>query len=192
MQARIAVLKRDLAGMEKEVSMAETVVSPYDGEVLELKVYAGSTVGAGQPILSIQPERDSLELLTYVPAVQAKGIKYAMEVQVSPSTVKREEYGYMKGKVVYVANYPATAAAVMRNFQNESLVGSLTNSGPVTELRVVLDTDPQTISNFRWSTPAGPPVTISSGTICSVQIVTRRQRPISMVFPYIKEKLGLS
>lgn len=98
----------------------------------------------------------------------------------------------MRGKVVYVANYPATPAAIMRNFQNESLVTSLTNGGPVTEVRVELIPDPKTPSGFAWSSPLGPPITVSSGTICTAAVVTREQRPVSLVFPIIKEKLGLS
>ena len=50
----------------------------------------------------------------------------------------------MRGKVVFVAEYPATAAAVMRNIQNEQLVQTLTGQGPVTEVRVALERDART------------------------------------------------
>jgi len=192
MKLRVSTLERSLAGIEKELSMAQNVVSPYAGEVLELKVYPGSTVVEGQPIVSIQPDRQNLELLAYVPAAQAKDVKTGMEVQVAPSSVKREEYGFMTGRVTFVADYPATSAALMRNFQNELLVSALSSSGPVTELRVVLDPDESTPSGFRWSSSRGPLITISSGTICNVQIVTHRQKPITLVLPYVKEKLGLN
>jgi HlyD family secretion protein len=192
MKSHVSALGRTLAAMEKDLSMAENVVSPYAGEILELKVYPGSAVVEGQPILSIQPDQQNLELLAYVPSAQAKDANIGMEVQVSPSTAKREEFGFMKGKVVYVADYPATPAALMSNFQNELLVSALSNSGPVTELRVALDVDPSTPSRFRWSSSRGPRIVISSGTICDVQIVTHRQKPITLVFPYVKKKLGLS
>ena len=191
MQSRISAIERELAGMEKQLDMAEKVVSPYSGEVLELKVDAGGTVVEGQPILSIQPDIHNLELLAYFPSLQAKEIKNEMEVQVSPSTIKREEFGFMKGRVTYVSDYPATSAAMMRNFQNETLVASLTQGGPVTEIRVDLELDRRTPSGFRWSTSKGPLVTISAGTICTVEIVTRRQKPVNLVLPYTKQKFGL-
>ncbi len=191
MQARISNLDRDVAGMEQEVNLAENVVSPYGGEVLEVKVDAGGAVAAGQPILSIQPDAHNLELLAYLPSAQAKDVKNGMEVQVSPATIKREEFGFMKGKVVYVSDYPVTSAALMRNFQNEMLVTALTANGPVTEIRVVLEVDPSVSSGFHWSTPKGAPVVISSGTICNIDIVTRRQKPATLALPYAKEKLGL-
>jgi len=191
LRARVAGIQRDLAGMQKELSMSENVVSPYDGEVLEVKVSPGSAVSTGQPIISIQPDAQNLELIAYLPSLQAKNTKPGMEVQISPSTMKREEFGFMKGKVVYVSGYPATPASLMRNFQNESLVTALTLSGPVTEIRVLLERDPQTPSGFKWSTSRGPQLTVSSGTMCTVQIVTQYQKPISLVLPFVKEKLGL-
>jgi HlyD family secretion protein len=192
MQARISNLDRDLAGMEQELNLAENVVSPYGGEVLELKVDAGGAVAAGQPILSIQLNAHNFELLAYLPSAQAKDVKNGMEVQVSPATIKREEFGFMKGKVVYVSDYPVTSAALMSNFQNEMLVTALTGNGPVTEIRVALEVDPSLSSGFQWSTPKGAPVVISSGTLCNIDIVTRRQKPATLALPYAREKLGLS
>jgi HlyD family secretion protein len=192
-QSLTSGMERYMAVMEKELNMAENVVSPYGGEVLELKIYAGVAVVSGQPILSIQPSAQQyLEVLAYLPSAQAKDVKSGMEVQISPATIKREEFGFMKGKVVYVSDYPATPAALMRNFQNETLVTALSGTGPVTEIRVALDIDANSPSGFRWSTPKGAPVAISGGTICTIDIVTRRQKPATLVVPYVKERLGLS
>ena len=188
---RVSNLQREVSAGEKELSLAENVISPYGGEALELKVDQGSTVTLGEPIISIQPDVRNLELLAYFPSSQAKDMKTGMEVRVSPSTIKREEYGFMKGLVVYVADYPATPEALMHNFENESLVKSLSNVGPVTEIRVALVIDPSTPTGFQWSTSRGPNVVLSSGTMCSTQVVTRRQRPISLVFPFVKDKLGV-
>ncbi|HET7871075.1 MAG TPA: NHLP bacteriocin system secretion protein [Terriglobales bacterium] len=192
MQARISSLQRELAGAEKELNMAETVVSPYSGEVLEVKAHPGGTVSMGAPIFSIQPDVTNLELVAYLPSSQAKETKVGMEVQISPSLIKREEFGFMKGEVEYVSNYPATTAALMSNFENESLARVLSGSGPVTEVRVRLRGSSYTPSGFEWSTSKGPDILIRSGTICSLKVVTKRQKPISLMFPYIREKLGMS
>ena len=128
----------------------------------------------------------------YVPSTKAKEIVAGMEAQVSPSTVRREEYGYLRGRVTAVADYPATPAALMRNFQNETLVNSLIGSGPVTELRVTLSEDASTPSGYRWSSPLGPPIRLSSGTISTTRIITRKQRPITLAIPMMKQTLGLS
>jgi HlyD family secretion protein len=191
-KTRISAMERDLDASARELAQAEEVVSPYGGEVLELKVYPGNSVNAAEPILSVQPDVNELELLAYLPTGEAKNAAVGMEVQVSPSSVKREEFGFMKGTVEYVSAYPATHSALMRDFQNESLATSLQSAGPVNEFRVALQHDQKTPSGFKWSTATGAPTPVSSGTICSVQVVVRRQKPIMLLFPYLKEKLGMS
>jgi HlyD family secretion protein len=192
MQSRVTSLERELAGLRKQLEVAANVVSPYSGEVTELRLGPGSAVAAGEPLLTLQPDLDQLDVLVYVPSALAKQIHAGLEAQISPSTVRREEYGYLRGEVTSVADYPATPASLMRNFQNEPLVVSLTSGGPVTELHVRLIADDRTPSGFRWSSPLGPHLKISSGTLVSAQIVTRRQPPISFVIPRAKELLGLS
>lgn len=192
MKARIAELERNLAGLEDQMAIQSSVVSPYDGQVIEMKAVAGSLVTPGTPILSIQPQGNALEVLVYLPSLQAKAVQPGMEAEISPSTVKREEFGFVRGKVVYAGEFPASFDALMRNFQNETLVRSIMAGGPVTELRVTLERDPTSMSGYKWSSSRGPEITISSGTLCTVEVITRRQPPVSLLFPLVKSKLGLS
>lgn len=193
MEQQISGLERDIAVAEKELSLVERVVCPYQGEVVEVKVSAGATVAEGAPILTVQPDGNTiLQAVGYIAAAQVKDCRPGMQVQISPSTVKREEFGYILGTITFVADYPATPAAIMRHFQNESLVTSIVNSGPVTEVGITLDPDAATYSGLHWSSSKGPDVKISSGTICDMDVVTRRQAPIDLVIPLLKEKLGIS
>jgi HlyD family secretion protein len=187
----ISSRERQIAAATGDLSLQESVVSPYAGDVVEIKVVAGGPVADGTPILTIQPDSGDLEVVTYVSALQAKDIRVGMDARVSPSTVKREEYGYMRGKVAAVANYPSTAAAIMRHFQNEQLVQTLTSAGPVTEVRIVLDRDAATVSGFRWSSSSGPPIRISAGTIATADIVTETRAPITLVVPILRRTVGL-
>src|SRR5437016_697930 len=127
-ELRIQDLQRNLNEVRMELDIAENVVSPYSGEVLEIKVSNGATVTAGEPLLSIQPDIQDLQVLVYVPAAQAKNIRTGMEAKISPSTVKPEEFGFIKGKVTYASDFPDTPAELMRNFENEVLVKALTRS----------------------------------------------------------------
>jgi HlyD family secretion protein len=190
-RTRITDLEHNLIEMEKDLELNSSVVSPYAGEVIELKAYPGSTVAAETPVLSIQPENDNLEVLAYVPSLRAKEIRSQMEAQVSPSIFNREEYGFIRGQIVHAADFPSTKAALMRNFENEALVTSLTAGGPVTEITVRMTRDPKTPSGFRWSSSQGPPLRLSGGTLCTLQVVTMRQRPIALLLPFLKSKLGV-
>ncbi len=118
------------------------MISPYTGRVLELKVYRGSAVSDGTPMVSIQPDAGNLEALVYLSAVEAKDVKPGMAAQISPGTVRREDYGFMTGNVAFVADYPATPVAMMSVLGNDPLVQSITAAGPVTEVRIDLDPAP--------------------------------------------------
>ncbi len=191
MQARIADLERTLASLGKDLSSTSDVVSPYSGQVLELKVYRGSAVSEGTAIVSIQPTAGKLEGLVYLSSIQAKDVKPGMEAQISPGTVRREEYGFMLGRVAFVAAYPATPVAMMSVLGNESLTQSITAAGPVTEVH--LDLEPAgTPSGFKWSSRQGPPLQVSSGTLCSAEIVTTHDKPVTLVALAVKKKLGLN
>ena len=189
-QMRVAELDRQIASAKTRLRLAVNVISAYDGEVLEIKVSPGSTVSDAQPIVSLQPRQGTLEVLAYLPALVAKDLRAGYDAEVSPSNVKREEYGFMRGKVDYVADFPSTDSAMMRNFENSTLVRSLSENGPVTEVRAQLQPAANTPSGFAWSTSAGPSIAITSGTLCQVDVVTRRERPISLVFPYLRARLG--
>jgi HlyD family secretion protein len=191
-QLQVQDLERNLNVVEKELEIAQNVVSPYGGEVLEVKVSPGATVAAGDPVLSIQPDVQDLQVLLYLPAAQAKNVKPGMDVEISPSTVKPEEFGFIRGMVTYVSDFPDTPAELMRNFENEALVKSLTNDGPVTEVHVEMQKNPKTPSGYQWSSPRGPSLTLSGGTLCTAEIVTRWQKPITLVLPALRRAFGLT
>lgn len=186
-KARIAAIDRQIGTLKGNLELAQNVISPYEGEVLEVKVSSGSMVAEAQPIVSIQPRVQHLEVLAYVPSQLAKDVSRGMDIEISPSNVKREEYGFIRGHVTSVADYPSTEAAIMRYFENESLMKTVTAAGLVTEIHASLDVDATTASGLQWSTSKGPDFPISSGTICQVDVVTKRERPIVLVFPSFKQ-----
>jgi len=191
-QNRIEDLNRQMRVTVNDLGQSANVVSPNAGRVVEMKVYPGAVVQAGSPIISIEPLVKKLETIAYVSSAQAKEIHPGMVVRISPSGIQREEYGYMLGTVASIADFPATQEAIIRTFENEALARAMLNNGPVTELRVRFLEDPVTQSGYKWSSPKGPPATISSGSVCNIEVVTREEAPVSLVIPYLKKTLGLS
>ncbi|MBP7779223.1 MAG: NHLP bacteriocin system secretion protein [Acidobacteria bacterium] len=192
LQNQVAELEREVGVLEAQLQSASRVVSPYAGQVLEIKVSPGGLVAVGTPIISLQPDVDTLEAVLYVAADRAKDLHAGMDAEILPTTVRREEYGFIRGTVTFVSDYPATEAASMRVFENAPLVQALGARGPVTEVRVRMSTDAATPSGYRWSSPLGAPVTLTGGTLCVGDVVTRRQRPINLVVPELKAALGVS
>jgi HlyD family secretion protein len=189
--ARIAEMDRNISSVQRELASAAEIRSAYTGKVIEVKVYPGVLVGSGEPVVSLEPSAGSIEAIAYVNAVQAKEIRKGMSAELVPSMVKREEFGFVRARVVSVAEFPATRAAMMRTFENDAVVQTLTTSGAVSEVRLALEPDAATPSGFRWSSSRGPSIRLTSGTFCTASIVTREQRPIELVAPFLRKKLGL-
>jgi HlyD family secretion protein len=192
LKEQVLELQARVAESEKELEEMSRVVSPYDGDVIELKAYSGERIETDTPVLSLQSSDNNLEVVAYIPSLRAKEVRTGMDAEISPSIVKREEYGFMRGRVRDVGAFPTTKAALMKNFENENLMSALTGEGPVTEVQIEMVRDPDTISGFRWSSSKGPPIELSSGMLCGLQIVTARQRPVVLLLPFVRQEAGLN
>jgi len=183
----------ELALRELRSSLGENVhiVSPEAGRVLELLVDRGAVVSPGTPVLSMEIVSEELVAVIFVPAALGKQVRRGMEARVVPSTVKREECGYMLGEVTGVAEFPATARGMQRLLANEGLVSDLLEQGPPIQVDVALGRDPSTPSGYRWSSSLGPDTEISSGTLAAGSIIVREDRPIALALPQLRDRLGL-
>ena len=122
---------------------------------------------------------------------KGKGIRPGMEAQVSPSTSKREEYGYVVGKVGLVSEFPATRQGMLRLLPNPDLVAQLSAGGAPFAVYVELEPDAATASGYRWSSSKGNDQKLGSGTLAQVTLITRERRPIEMVIPLFREYTGI-
>jgi HlyD family secretion protein len=114
-----------------------------------------------------------------------------MVVQVTPGTVKREEFGSILGRVVWVAEFPSSARGMTRLLGNEALVTKLMTEGPPIQVNVALRRDARTPTGYRWSSSRGPSLKISSGTLAAGDVVVKTDRPMFLVIPTLREKLGI-
>jgi hypothetical protein len=175
-----------------EAEAGSRVTSPYAGRVMEIRVREGNVVGEGDPILSLEPSgaADGPDAIVYIPAAEGKKLRPGMEVKVSPSTVKQEEFGFILGQVVSVGEFPVSQQGMMRMLGSEELVDKFASIEAPIEVQVKLLPDPESPSGYKWSSKA-PNLTIANGTLCSAQIVIERKPPISLVIPLFKETLGI-
>jgi HlyD family secretion protein len=120
-------------------------------------------------------------LCMYVSPVEGKKIRPGMTVQISPSTVRKEEYGVMLGKVVSVGEFPVTYQAMLRVLGSDELIRALPVGGASIEV-VVEPTKAETDSGYQWTSPKGPPTTVQSGTFVAASIITEERRPIELIF----------
>ncbi|MEI6414470.1 MAG: NHLP bacteriocin system secretion protein, partial [Pseudomonadota bacterium] len=191
-ESQISEARRALASLEEARRQATRLESPFGGRVVELKTGPGMLVGQGSPVLTVErfDASGGLQALVYVPASDGKKVRLGMEAQISPSTVRREEHGFMVGRVERVADYPATPQSMGLLLQNDALVRELAGSAPPFEARVGL-VPASNPSGYQWSSAAGAPVKLTSGTLCRADILVDRQRPIALVIPIFRQSVGL-
>lgn len=184
---------------EKRQRMA-FVESPYDGVVIEQKLNLGELIEVGKPIVSVLPGGEAedqdghqhipLVATLYLPSSDGKRVQTGMKVHVVPSTVKREEYGFIYGEITSVAAAPATPEGMMRSLKNKQLVDSLSTGGAPFEATATLAIDHDTPSGFRWSSSKGPDQSISAGSMATAQVIVKEQPLIALVMPAIRRMMG--
>ena len=190
-EAQIRDLEIELRERQARLTETARIVSNRAGRVLELLVDRGDVVNPGTSLLNLEVVSEELQAVLFVPASAGKRVQPGMRVRVSPSTVKREEYGSMIGRVTWASEYPSTARGMTRLLGNEALVQRLMQEGPPIQVNVTLEKDPKTPTGYRWSSSTGPSVRISSGTLATGSFVVREERPINLVVQRIREKLGV-
>jgi len=193
-QARVDEQAVRVAELERQLEASSQVVAPAGGRVLEVLADRGAVVNVGEPVLSLDLEGRAvkdLEAVVYVASVHGKRIKPGMTIQIAPSTVRQEEFGYMLGRVTYVSDFPATARGMQRVLKNDKLVMSLAGQDAPYEVRADLIVDPRTVSRYKWSSSGGPPVKIVSGTLATANVAVTTRRPVELVVPLLKKATGL-
>lgn len=194
LEARQATLRDlDLQTRELGAQLGENVnvLSPFSGRVLEILANRGNVVTPGAPVLSVEVLSEDLMAVLFVPASAGKTVQPGMVVQVTPSTVKREEFGSILGRVIWVAEFPSSARGMTRLLGNEALVTKLMTEGPPIQVNVALRRDARTPTGYRWSSSRGPSLKISSGTLAAGDVVVKTDRPMTLVIPTLREKLGI-
>jgi len=193
-ELKIAELSEEIQQKQDRLRADSEIVAPFAGRVLEVDVKVGDVIAAGQGVGSVMKrteQTESLEAVVYVPVEKGKLILPGMDVNISPTTVKKEEHGFMLGKVVSVSEYPASAEGMRLTLGNAELVQRLMGNSAPLEVRVNLINDNITQSGYKWSTPQGPPLKIDSGTLCTGEVKVSQKRPISMVVPFLKKLLPI-
>lgn len=186
-----------IARIQPTVGGARTdVLSPRSGIVAFVSAQTGTFIQAGTEILEFASKSETLEGILLVPVDQGKKIRLGMEVHIIPSTVNEQIYGYMLGSVTHVDTYPSNTLQLRNILGSDEMVKSFQQGGEdvyaAAPIRVVvaLERDPGTISGFRWSSRKGPPFHLTTNTVFRAEAATETSRPIDLVIPYLREKLG--
>ena len=158
-------------------------------------------VHEGAPVVLLHSPKSELgyddagapyDSIVFVPAGEGKKINTDDSVEVSPATVKREEHGFIRGKVVAVSELPATKMAMEsalaapragRDLPETIFTGCLAESSR--QARGGQRRRPAACgasehrrqdNHFEWSSSSGLSQPLKTGTMCQAAIVVEKRQ----------------
>jgi len=145
---------------------------------------------AFDPIVSVIDDKASdgqsqhTILLAYADNEAQRDLRIGMDAQVWPADEKRDEIGYVRGRISQVVRYPADATKVRQMLKSDILAKRLMEQGDVVyEVIIDLQRDPADSTCYDWSFGQPDDVSMDFGTYCSVLTETRR----CSIFKYMFE-----
>ena len=169
-----------LEKLDQEIDKYEQMIensairSKMNGYISEINIAKGDTVQQDSIVCSIATDAKAERVvICYVPAAEGRKLAPGMRVEVNPSEVIDKEYGHMEGTIQEVHQSGSSQEEIRKQLGDESLAQRFTQKGAVVAVKVVLRTDPNTVSGYWWSGKKGAEATIAEGTIISADIVTK-------------------
>ncbi|MEN9230450.1 MAG: NHLP bacteriocin system secretion protein [Thermostichus sp. DG02_5_bins_236] len=192
-QNQIEQQQSTIAQLELQLLTQSQIRVEHTGVVTELTVIPGQVVGTGQRLgtLEVEDEDSPLIAITSFSVGDGKRIQPGMAIQVTPVSVRREEFGGILGQVTQISNLPVSQDEALRLVGNEGLVRALVSDSPTIQVYANLDLDPNTVSGYRWSSSLGPPVEITAGTTTLTRVTIGERAPITFVMPFLRDITGV-
>ncbi len=172
-----------LISMEDSYSI---LTSTVEGTVISTKV-DNEPFEAFEPIISVVGGSDLRStrtmLIAFVDNAGQRDLREGMTAQVWPEDEKRDEIGYVRGRVVRIDRYPAAADEVRQTLKSEEMARRLLESGETLyQVHVELLLSPENSQEYDWSFGQPEDVNMNVGTYCSVLSETRRRSMFQYLF----------
>jgi len=144
---------------------------------------------AFEPIISVVDDKTAsqampTQLIAYADNEAQRQLRIGMEAQVWPANEKRDEIGYVRGRITQVVRYPARISKVRQKLKSDILAQRLTEQGQdlVYEVRIDLFRSASDPAQYDWSFGQPDDVEMNVGTFCSVLTETRRRSMFRYLF----------
>lgn len=155
---------------------------PAPGNIATILERSGAYTNPGQPIMTLDPDHDAEVAVGFIPATSGAQTRPGMAALVGLAAYPESQYGTMTGVVKSVSALPATSDRIeLLVGGNGSLADYFMAHGPVLEVTVVLDPNPDNPSGYNWTIGAGPDERLITGTLAEVAVVIADYSPISRI-----------
>jgi HlyD family secretion protein len=176
------VAQREVVELQKQQGYVRSSVS---GRVVSMFKDIGNYVQTSERLYVIESASEASHIFyAYVNINEGKKIKLGTVAQIDVSTVRKDEYGSILGRVTQVSQYAVSADAVMNVIRNKGLVAYLMGgSSAMTEVRIQPSLNPDSPSGFLWTSGLGPNKKITTGTVGMMQAIIEDIRPLYYIIP---------
>jgi HlyD family secretion protein len=186
----ISQLRSELNGLRLQHTNNSELRSRHAGRVVELKARESEFVNPGQALFEVILNDDeatknhALVGVIFVSQRDGKRITKGMEVQVAVASIDRSEYGFVVGRVKHINEFPLSSAGLLAIVRNDQMVRTITQQyGAPFEVTVELETDPSTISGYRWSSSSGPDHNLKPGDTLDADFTVETRTLLGLVIP---------
>ena len=187
---QIEVLKSSLVELEKNYKLQTEIIANSNGVIGEISGRIGDVIAPGYKLAIIYYNGKDLKnyvLNLYVPYNANEPIKKGMSVDIQPFNVDHNKYGWLQGKVNYVSSIPADDYAMLETLGNKNVVELIDFRGSTYKVVVILETDPNTFSGFKWSNNKGPQIKLTTGQLSIGYVNVKVKAPIDFVLPIFND-----
>lgn len=190
---QIQEVERNIAQLQQKLNNTNQIKSDRTGRILELTATPGQIVAPGTRIGTIEAQEPTAKLVSvaFLPVSDGKKVQKGMKLQITPSMVKREQFGGIVGTVKEVSAFPVTKEGAASIVGNSEILQGLMSKGPQLEVFAELQPDTSTFSGFEWSSSKGPDLKMTPGTTTSVRITVAEKAPITFALPILKSWSGI-
>lgn len=162
------------------------LTSTVEGTVISTKV-DNEPFEAFEPIISVisgnEIQASRTMLIAYIDNAGQRDLREGMGAQVWPEDEKRDEIGYVRGRVMRIDRYPVSANEVRQTLKNEEMASRLLESGHMMyQVNIELMRSEQNPTLYDWSFGQPEDVSMNVGTYCSVLSETRRRSMFQYLF----------
>jgi HlyD family secretion protein len=191
-EAEIEGVQADIARLRTELTVGSAVKAPIGGVVEDVRVGRGDVVAPGTVIATIgQTGERKYEIVAVIGHDMAKRVLPGMDVHVRPMTVKKEQYGSMRGRVASITDRSVSTEELQAVLRNLELTKNLMGTSSPLLAHIDLFGDPNTESGFAWWTGDGPPFRVTRGTRVAVDVIVEETRPLALIMPALRKLLGV-
>lgn len=191
-QVEIDLKRAEIDRLKAEMEVGTTITAPISGVIREVRIGIGDVVTPGSVVATVGQDRDGyFQLVALLKGDARKRVVAGMEAQVVPDTVKRQEYGSMRGRITRVSSEDVSDEDVDRILHNRQLTKSLFGGQQALLAHIELVPTSDNASGFEWWSGKGPPFKIPAGTVARVDIIVERVRPITLVIPALRKLLSI-